>query len=388
MNTQPIGIPDERRGGTSASNAHADSLCIGRHIAQKGIAEADPGKDAMSGREVHAALAKYDPSGLTVEQEQTYESCLAIESKILDKYFGPDKPTTFIEQRYWVKVRARIPNPEGGGGPSPEVADIDVLYEHSGQPDRVHRVGPKGIIIEFKTLPGEQQAAPDHRQIREQVVLAARNLLLNNVLAFVVQPWVTHDPQPVLYDEASIKQAEEEMFAKVRKNNDPTSPRTAGEVQCKFCRAKTICQEHAVWVASMVPAESQVPAALPVAQWTPEQRTLFCDQVGILETWIDQCRAELKKLMAKDEEAVPGYYLKPGAVQTPVNDPQELFTRFATLGGTVEAFIRCMSTNKNQFKTEVRELTKLKGVALETQIEKLFEGITSRSQNAPSIERK
>ena len=54
MSTLPI--TTERRGATSASNAHADALCPGRHLAQRGLAEPAERADAAHGRSIHEAL--------------------------------------------------------------------------------------------------------------------------------------------------------------------------------------------------------------------------------------------------------------------------------------------------------------------------------------------
>ena len=67
-----IKFNDQERGKfTSASNAEPDSLCQGRHQAQLGIAEEKTGDDAeyaAHGNVIHAALAKGDPTGLSLEQ--------------------------------------------------------------------------------------------------------------------------------------------------------------------------------------------------------------------------------------------------------------------------------------------------------------------------------
>lgn len=379
---------DPRRGGTSASSAPYDDLCPGRHLAQKGIPDSES-DDARFGRRVHAALAKRDPSTLTTDQVDIYESCVAIEEKVVEKFFGPDRANakTFIEQRFWVKVKARIPNPGYEGGPGAEVQHKDVYYDHSGQPDKIYRIGPRALIIEYKTLPGEVAASPENQQLRDQVVLAARSLVVPEVMVVVIQPLVTHDPIPCLYDEVSIKQAEEEMFGRVRRSNDPESPRIAGEEQCKFCRAKPYCKEHAKWSGALLPERIALPD-LPVSEWTQDQRVAFCAGYSAVEKWIEENKEAMKVLMATDPDAVPGYHLKPGKVKNVVNDPQELFSRFITLGGTSEQFMDCISIGKEKFVEQVRAVTGKNGKHLAVETGKLMAGIVTEKQDAPSIAKK
>ena len=39
---------------------------------------------------IEAALAKLDPSGLTLEQEEIYDACLKIEAKLVQQWFGEE----------------------------------------------------------------------------------------------------------------------------------------------------------------------------------------------------------------------------------------------------------------------------------------------------------
>lgn len=360
-----------RKGWTSASSASYDALCPGRHLAQKNIPEPETTDDAMFGRIVHAALAKGSDEGLTVEQQDIYESCQKIAAKLVDQCFGPDAPKVkvFNEQRLWVKIKAPIDG---------------AYYEHSGQFDRLYRHGTRGLLIDFKTLNSDVPASPSNEQIRDLVVLSARSLVITEILAAVVQPLVTHDPELVLYDPVSIQQSEQDMFERVRRSNDPKSPRIPGAEQCHWCRFKPRCPEHAKWQSQNLPAPMSV-LDMPVATWTPEQRAMFCERKGDAQKWLDECEAELKKLMKADENAVPGFYLKPGNILRPVTDPQELFNRFSALGGTLEQFMQCVGITKERLELQVRNITKAKGKGLKDKVDSMLDGITATKQNDSSI---
>lgn len=365
---------DERRQATSASNAAADLACPGRFLACKGLPDSTS-DDATFGTTVHAALAKGSDEGLTVEQQDIYESCQLIESKLVDQCFGPDKAKAkvFIEQRFWVKVRGD--------------AEGKVHFEHSGKLDKLYLFGTRGLIIEFKTLAGDVTHSPENLQIRDQVVLAARSNKLEAVMAAVVQPLVTHSPVPVLYDATSITQSEEELFARVRASNNPTSFRVAGEVQCRYCKFRPQCPEYAAWTVTLLPATVSLPD-IPVAVWTPEQMALFCDRKGAVQKWMDDCEQAIKDALEGNPDAVPGYCLKPGTIKESVSNPQELFNRFTAEGGTLEQFMSCIAVTKGKLETAVRDVTKAKGKSLASKVDKLLEGLTTSKQNAPSIAKK
>lgn len=368
-------VVDERRGGTSASNAEADLLCPGRHLAQKGLPQPPPSEDADFGRAIHAALAKRNDEGLTVEQQDIYESCVAIEDKLVDQCFGPDKAkcAVFREQRYWVKVKMN--------------ADLEHPLLHSGQPDVIYRLGPRALICEYKTLPGQKQESPENQQLRDQVVLAAGHLVLSQVAAAVIQPLVTHEPQLVLYDQVSIKQAEEDLFKRVLASNNPKAERHAGEVQCAFCLAKNGCKEYAQWSSTNTPAPMSI-LNTPVEHWTPEWRALFCERKSAAKKWLEECEFYLKQLMKRDKDAVPGFELKSSGSVAPVTDPQELFNRFAMLGGDLDQFMTCVEIAKGKLEPLVRTLTKKKGKALNAELAKLLDGVVTETPKEPSIQRR
>lgn len=368
---------NERRGGTSASNAEADLRCPGRHLAQKPFPEGEGGPDASHGRIIHAALAEPSANGaailhsLTLEQRETFDRCREIERKFSLQIF-PDqsgqKPLTVIrEKRFWVMV--------------------DGKFMHSAKPDLVMHSENRGAIIEYKTLLGDVPAAPTNMQLRDQTVLAARNLKLNEIFCIVDQPLVTMTPEVVRYGPEDINRAEAEMFERVRRSNDPSSPRLAGAVQCEHCRAKLDCAEYNRFAGSMIPGMLSL-LDVPVAAWTPEQRGMFCNQRGVAQKWLDQTEQAMKDGLTADPEFVAGWYLAPGAERRTVTDPEALFTRFAALGGTPQKFMRCVSVTLGKLKEALNDLTGARGKALETAINVLTEGLVETKQNAPSLKRK
>ena len=390
--TTEIQKTDERGGWTSASNAAADRLCEGRHQAHKGLPDVDSA-DAEFGRKIHDAMAKASPEGLTDKQQAIYEQCNEITDKLMDQFFGPDKVKATIvrEKRLWCKVN------KVSGVP-------DVALPHSGMPDFVARIGSRCLIIEYKMLPGDVPEAPSNEQLRDQVVLIAGNYGLRSecsIGAAVVQPLVTHSPEICLYNSESVLRAEQEMFNRVRKSNTPNAPRTANSVSCKFCLAKFQCREYAQWSESLLPAPTKV-VGMPVSEWTPDMRAYYCEMRGTAKRWLEECDAEMKRLLTSDPNAIPGWKLEDGNVIQTVTEPEVLFGRFAKLAKDfateqapadpdkliTELFVGCVKVGKENFESLVRKVTGLKGKALKAKIEELLDGVTKDKQNAPSLAKK
>lgn len=260
-------IQDQERGQwTSASSAQADSLCPGRHLAQRGIPD-EPTDASSFGNRIHAALAARKGDGLTVEEESIYESCLEIERKVLLKYFGPEVanavPHPSVEQRYWIQWADGL--------------------RHSGQVDVAYRKATKALIIDWKSLAGEVKESPSNMQLRDQACLVDWNTpLLAEVATVIIQPLVTHDPDICVYTKADLAMSREEMYRRVAASNSQSSPRMPGEAQCKYCKAKSRCPEYSRWSTSMVALPKSL-VDIPVLDWTPDQRRQFCDAFDIAQ---------------------------------------------------------------------------------------------------------
>jgi len=371
---QPVKVDqDPRKGGTSASSAEADLLCPGRHQAQKGLPN-ETTTWSEFGQKVHHALATGKVDGLSTEEEDIVLSCAKIEQSLIQALFGPQVPqlTVIRQKRFWVKIKAD----EAGSS----------HFIHSGEPDVIYRLGSRAAIFDYKSLAGDVPTSPHNLQLRDYVVLAAGEMKLTDVVVAVIQPLVTHTPEPVLYDRLSIKQAEEDMFKRIRASNTPGAPRIAGVIQCQnhFCRARFRCDEYASWIAPTLPVPLN-DIKTPVLSWTPEQRMAFVANRKIVEKWIADCEREIKKGMSKDPNFIPGYKLGNTGSITDINNPQELFNRFSNLGGTIAQFMGCIDVGKGKLKDAIRAATGLKGKALDDKLDEMLIGIATFTEKEKAI---
>lgn len=370
MNTET----DPRGGKTSASNALPDSLCQWRFTMQRGIAAPPESPDAGYGRKIHNALAAESPEGLTVQERDIYESCLEILNRKLVEFFGQDQSgiTHFNHRRFWAKFSASLP--ERG------------FLEHSGEADRVYRKVNRLLIPDFKTLAGDTPDSPKNLQLRDLACLATKELIADDCGVLIIQPLVTHNPDIVLYTKADLVRAREEMYRRVEASNFPIGEPVPGEEQCKFCLAKEKCLPYTRWAGTSVPAMITL-LDVPLSDWTPEQRKMFCDRRPVAQKWLNDTLAFMEAGAAKDPGFVPGYALKPGNVVEKIVNPQAVFERFLAIGGTQERFIGTVTVGKGKLEAQVAEVAQLKGKRLKDKMAALLDGATESKQNAPTLKK-
>jgi hypothetical protein len=370
--TTPIN-PNDRGLWTSASSAAADQACPGRHLAQRGIPDIKSA-DAESGTLVHDALCKGSSAGLGLEETELFDRCQAIEQELLIRCFGPEIATMKAfpdrEKRLWISwVQA--------GG-----------LQHSGQPDAVFRYKAKALVVDYKTGRNEVAVSPKNMQMRDLAVLTWVNkALLNECAVAVIQPWVTNTPEICVYTKDDIGKAVTQMLARVQASNDPSAPRVAGEIQCKYCRAKSKCAEYSKWAGALVPVGDKSIVDIPVDDWSPAQCAIFLNNLGRAEKWLADCKEKMKELITLDPNAIPGWSVKPGNVVEKIKDAQTVFDRFSEMGGSLEQFMGCITVGKTKLKESVAAITKKKGKGLNELLDTITAGCVESKQSAPTLEK-
>ena len=378
-------VLDERKGMTSASNALADSLCPGRHLAQAPIAEPPESEDAGTGKRIHAALAESTDSrklnALSFAERETFDRCRDIEKALCLQYFGDlDAVKTpmrvFREERYWCRFTA----PDGKA------------YAHSGMPDVVFRAGTRALVVDYKVLLGDVTDSPKNMQLRDLACLVKGHfVVLSEIAVAIAQPLVTMKPELCIYAAADLERAATEMMQRVVASNDLASPRVAGEAQCKFCRAKKVCAEYNRNVGANLPlvvepVQQSLLFSVAMANWTPEQRGLAAQVIKLGKKRLGEAEEYLKACLEADPASVPGARLKPGNTVETITNPQGVFDRFAQRGGKLPDYLECVKVGKTALKEKTNALLGIKGKALDAEMKAMLDGYTESKQNAPSLE--
>lgn len=356
---------NERGQWTSASKSAADELCPGRHLACLSLPEVTT-PEAEFGNRVHAALCKGSPEGLTQDELISYESCMAKDIEGVQKYFGAhaDKVSAIRETRLWMNF-----------GP----------LKHSGQPDVVRRHGTKVLVTDYKSLFGDVQPVELNKQLRDLVVLVWENsVMVDEIAATIAQPG--RPVELVIYHRDDFGRARADMQKRVAESNDPKAERRPGTLQCTYCRFKTKCEEYIAWANANKQDVIRV-GVTGMDKWSPEQWRDFLDAAKIAAKLIADAEAKAKELLTANPQSIPGWTLEAGDVREKIVNPQECFSRFEKLGGSLDQFMRCVGITKKSLGEQLSAVTKKKGKELQSELKTLLAGITESKQNAPSLKR-
>lgn len=359
-------MTDIRQGWTSASNAEADLLCPGRHLAQKGIPEPPQSEDAESGTRIHAWLANFvdgEMVNLSADEMEIAQACQRRFIEIVSEWSFGSGHEIFKEERLWCSVKE---------------------YRHSGQPDVVLIQGAHALILDYKTGRSEVLEPNTNQQLRDLVALASMRWVVENITVAIVQPFAKPQP-PCVYDQRDIAQAMKEMRHRVAQSNNPLSPRIAGEKQCRYCRAKSACKEYAAWTSSALPLIASADLGIQ-KPWTPEQWVQFLTIAPEAESWIEAKRSEAKRLLEANPDSIPGYELRT-IEREKVTNVQAVFEQAAARGVKQEDFLAAVSVTKKGLKEALRS-TGLAGKELQNSMEEILFGNVETKATEPSIVKK
>jgi len=229
---------------------------------------------------------------------------------------------------------------------------------HSGQVDLLIVTGNRGFISERKSLWGKHTESSRNLQVRDQVTLVMGAILpLNEVAAIVNQPRRTHKPEVTVYSIEDCNRSYLEMQARVTRSHAPDAKATPGEVQCKFCRAKSVCPE---FKNSLVPVTQSNGFLVDTLATMPgDKLAQLRDMAGMI---YDATDPELRKRL-KEGEKCGDYKLSPGSIKRTIIDPQVAYNRTVGEGHlTHEQFMRCMTLWPGKLDKEIGDRTIAKQV--------------------------
>lgn len=356
-------MTDERKGATSASSAESDLLCPGRFLAQQGLPEM-VSEDALSGTRIHAWLAGKEVD-LSPDELENAKSCKRWADVIaFDWSQGKTIGEPIREERMWCAVGE---------------------LEHSGQPDVVYVQSHRALILDYKTARSEVAEPNTNQQLRDLAVLASIRWPVTEVTVSIVQPFAQRSP-PCVYDEKDLQRALRDMRNRVRQSNNPISPRIAGEKQCRYCRAKSICKEYSAWTRGALPLMAT--AGLDIQKpWTREQWAQFLTIAPEAEAWIEEKRQQAKRLLKDNPEAIPGFALEDSGTRQKITNVQAVFEQSTARGVTTEAFMRAVNVTKKGLTDALRG-TGLEGQALKQTLAEVLFGNTEEKEIEPKIVKK
>ena len=364
---------------SSASNALADRLCRGRYQAQINLPELPRRDESEAGTVIHALWTGTGPGREPgADESEKAEALREQEARVAKEFFhGGDGLVRIVERRLWHEFPASTDDPRRG------------TLKTSGQFDvtLVHPESRRALICDGKSGWLPVTPNPSNLQLRRLAALLWLQIDSWEIGVCILKPFGKMEP-PCVYTAADLRRSVSEMEEDVRQSHAPNAPRTAGEEQCRYCRAREVCPARLAWLSAALPAVFPPLPMMAARDWTPAQRVLFLERERDARDWLAARKEEIKVLLAEAPEAAPGYGLRPGRTTETITDPQEVWNRFGhNLGGTLDAFMRCIKVGKSALKDEMRALSGHGGKALEADLDTLLAGCVDSTTSAPTIER-
>ena len=290
---------DEREGCPSASAMERLSLCPGsnRLIQQLGVvSKPTPWSDEGNkiDRYIEDVISKRPPR-VTLTKE-SHDLAIKILGHIdqVEAYAKtmttPDEVVTVAsEVRLWAKTAV--------GG-----------YRFSGRADVAIRLNQRwALIIDNKSGWYEVIEADGNLQLRTLAVAAFQAWSVPNVVVAIVQPNLGK-PSMAYYDTHALLLASEEIGQIVQAAASPHAELHPSPRACRFCPARPSC-----------PAIAQLMGDLST-NFIPRDWSVALDQCEIVQMVVDDLRAQAKKLLLHDPQAIRGWHLSSNPSRANIKD--------------------------------------------------------------------
>ena len=318
----------------------------------------------------YAVLESY--RNLTPDQQILIDRACAIEVKLLKDCFASEPCDVMQEMRLWYT------NENG-----------ERVF--SGRFDKVYMtlVEPKkALIIEYKFgfIPVANVA--ENIQERAYAVLLNQEFGVGSIFAAIIQPRCSAPLELCHYAAHDLERAEIELTKIIETAQSENAARRAGEKQCKYCRAKTVCPEARGVVEALVPIETNAASIEKGVQMLPgEALSQLYDSCLIAEDVIAAVKTEIKSRLTADPNSVPNCWLKPGNTVRKVDNVVEAFKRVEKAGVKASDFMGICTVPIGKLETLFAKAKNLKGDFAKTEFNSALEGIIKPTQNQPSLER-
>lgn len=175
------------------------------------------------------------------------------------------------------------------------------------------------IVADLKFGRGVEIDARDNEQLVMYAAAAIRQFDVVYDVATVTME--IHQPRRLHVDRWTIPLGELELrvldisdAAKIARTFGPEAPRTPGEKQCKFCKAKAECHARVKWVSEVVWDDGNAitaPTYQPIKPPEHKHLALYLSRVAGIRDWCSAVEEAAQVALERGEE-VPGYKLVQG----------------------------------------------------------------------------
>ena len=302
-----VGKSNENRGGNpSGSGFEGYSLCGGKFLLEQEHGVDNSTDISRSGDRIHHCLETgKDKDKLTPRELDICNSCEQHALTARDMAFKGEKPDgEYAEQRLWSRNK-----------------------KYSGQSDLTAYKGPRYLVLDYKTGPKAVAHARENKQLKCLAALTYQKYKKDGcteVVVCIVQP-LAGPPTYHLYEEADLKRAVRWANALVRRITTGTPKLKAGDVQCKYCKAKVACPALAGEAESL----SQIKS---LDMLSPSQLGEALAKASVVKGLIKELEDRAKDLLEEDPNSVEGFELREGAKRRSITDSRDTIGTLMSAG--------------------------------------------------------
>jgi hypothetical protein len=364
----------ERLGLPSSSSARRRRCCVGsenliRELrAHNLLAEIPEDPDAASGTLVHAAWAGKEVK-LNGNQALTLEDLQRLEQMVLVDWAG-DESVYLIgrEERVWVH-----------DGFDPVISgQYDVAYGKNS--------GKSVLMLDGKTLYGEQDPAEYNDQLRELVALFYyNNPHTERIRVAILAPKLRERCTIADYDRYEMELAYRLMRLSLAEAAQPDAVRTPGSY-CIRCPAKLNCEE----VRGLVGRTYDVAERIKNGQYQipiGEKGAAYLQNIKTVRSVLKALEERYKVLLETEPEAIPGWRLKDGKKVRMIAEPEKALARAKQYWFSDADFWSCCDVAIGRLEARLSEVAEVSGKGLERKFNEAFGELVTYKQYGPELEK-
>lgn len=266
----------------------------------------EPTPEREFGTRLHQALAARDPSGLSDEGRQLYDTLVSRAESIIASVFGCTDGVQH-DREHKVAWKFNLDGTPAGMGRSGDVVVVGVI-------DDLVTKGDTALVLEYKTGWSVHDATINDQLHGYAALVTLERPDIQHLYGAIVHPGAGTVAK---FDADARKRALEKLGQLVRMTTQLTEVRNPGPTQCRYCTARTWCPQYIQWAQDNLPLTS-LPHLMkavwdtPLAEWPVEALAAFGRAIDVVDAafkaWNDR-KEQLKELLKQKPELaeVVGY---------------------------------------------------------------------------------
>jgi hypothetical protein len=353
-------LKDERGGKPSASKGEDYEACHGKHQMESGLKDTSSAA-AEEGNRIHLWLEDDQAIELSRDELALAKEMESQRCDVMDFVFPEwrDNPPSIIikEERLWYRGN-----------------------RYSGKADFVAINGKKALIVDYKCGRVPVSHARVNGQMRWNVALLDCEYDLEYVTVALIQPRCS-TPTVFTYDLKGIKKARRRVTATLRKMEAENPSLSAGEKQCKYCKAKGFCPE-------LNKKQEAISRVSDAAELSTSQLSELLVAIPAIEAKCKAIKSHAKDLLRENPNAIEGWELSSPAPTRTISSAESAFKELEDESMiSAERFLASCSVSVTKLQREIVEHTGMGPTEAKRRMSEVLSGAMAEKHQEPRIRR-